>query len=111
MKKIERQGLNVSVQPVSETFFNLPGVTENEKSPQIPKKGDHQGYAQDGHAQEKEGVTRGGFDGQEIDGLLDDQRDDELEKIHSKQTDQSQSEGPAILNKICFNGQEIFKCL
>ena len=60
---------------------------------------------------EKKGVTRGDFCGQEINGLFDNQRDNELKKIHGKKTDQSQGEGPAILNKVFFNGQEISKCL
>jgi hypothetical protein len=111
LKKGERQGLNMGVQAVSETFFNLSGVAENEQSPQISKKGDHQGYAEDGQALEKKGVTRGDFHGQEIYGLFDNQRDNELEKIHGKKTDKSQGEGPAILNKVFLNGKEIFKCL
>ena len=45
--------------------------------------------------------------GQEIYGPFDDQRDEYLEKVGEKHEHEAEYQGPAVLNKVFLEGQEI----
>ena len=45
-----------------------------------------------------------------INSLFDDKGYKELKEVYNEQAHQSQGDWPAVLDKVLFEGQEIFKC-
>ena len=98
------------VQTISETLFHLPGVPQYKKSPDITEQDDHQGNSEDDQGLDQK-CSRGGCpDCQKIDGPSDDQGDQELKEVHCQETRKPSGQGPAVLNEIWFEREEIFEC-
>lgn len=97
------------VHPVSQTLFNLPRMAEYQTSPHITKQGDHQGDCDNYHTllKEERSCFRGLGD-EKVYRFFDYQRDKEEEKINQEEAQESNTERPAILDKVYAKGLEIF---
>ena len=97
------------VHPVSQSLFDLPRMAEYQTSPHITKQADHQGDCDNYQALFKEeGACFRRLCDQKVYRLFDDQRDKEEKKINQEEAQESNAEGPAILDKVYAKGLKIF---
>lgn len=77
--------------------------------PNIPEKGDEQGNSKNGEAFLEKNLNCWVLGSQEVDGTFDHQGNQKLEEIHQKQTQEPDGKGPAVLEKILFQGMKILE--